>query len=104
MQIAKIKGTEPSFHLGGVRPIADPSETMARVLPGEAVLNRGATEMLGDSGVEQLNTGAGASIQVIPIPVYKHFDRFIRDENKRGGRFTTIVQGQSDRPLGQRGY
>ena len=104
MQIAKIKGTEPSFHLGGVRPIADPSETMARVLPGEAVLNRGATEMLGDSGVEQLNTGAGASIQVIPIPVYKHFDRFIRDENKRGGRFTSIVQGQSDRPLGQRGY
>ncbi len=104
VQVAKIRGEEPSFHLGGVRPMTDPSETIARVLPGEAVLNRSATEMLGDSGVEQLNTGAGASIQVIPIPVYKHFDRFIRDENKRGGRFTNIVQAQNDRPLGQRGY
>ena len=104
VQVAKIRGEEPSFHLGGVRPMTDPSETIARVLPGEAVLNRSATEMLGDSGVEQLNTGAGASIQVIPVPVYKHFDRFIRDENKRGGRFTTIVEAQNDRPLGQRGY
>lgn len=102
--VAKIKGEEPSFHLGGVRPMSDPSEYNARVLPGEAVLNRQATEALGDTGVEALNTGGAPSVQVVPIPVYKHFDRFIRDENKRGGRFSNIVQAQSDRALGQRGY
>lgn len=47
INVQKIKSEEPSFHLGGVRPMTDPSETMARVLPGEAVLNRSATEMLG---------------------------------------------------------
>ena len=102
--VAKIKGEEPSFHLGGVRPMSDPGEFRARVLPGEAVLNRRATEALGDTGVEALNTGGAPSVQVVPIPVYKHFDRFIRDENKRGGRFSNIVQAQSDRALGQRGY
>ena len=104
LKVATIKSQEPSFHLGGVRPMSDPSEYNARVLPGEAVLNRQATEALGDTGVEALNTGGAPSIQVVPIPVYKHFDRFIRDENKRGGRFSNIVQAQSDRPLGQRGY
>lgn len=106
MQIATIKATEPSFHMGGMRqPSTDPGEFSARVLPGESVLNRQATKNLGSSGVAAMNRGSGApQIQVVPIPAYKHFDRFIGDEYKRQGRFTELIQDARTRPLGQRGY
>lgn len=106
MQVATIKATEPSFHMGGMRqPSTDPGEFSARVLPGESVLNRQATKSLGSSGVAAMNRGSGApQIQVVPIPAYKHFDRFIGDEYKRQGRFTELIQDARTRPLGQRGY
>jgi len=105
LQVATIKAEQPSFHAGGIMPASDPSEFSARILPGESVLNQRATAALGESGVNALNHGTGSpSIQVVPIPVYKHFDRFIRDEDKRRGRFSDIIQRGSSRALGQRGY
>lgn len=101
-QIAAIASTPPPFHSGGV--IGDPKERQITALDGEAVLNRQATSALGRGGVNALNSGQGLSPQVVALPVYKHFDKFVRDESKRGGRLTQLLRPSSGYGTGQRGF
>ena len=56
-QIATIAAQEPSFHAGGTMY---PDEQRARVLGGEAVLNRQAAAALGPGGVAAINQGMAA--------------------------------------------
>ena len=58
--IATISSQKPSFHSGGVvgGSANGQGEVSARLLPGEALLNRQATNALGPSGVAALNSGA----------------------------------------------
>lgn len=58
--IATISSQKPAFHSGGVvgGSANGQGEVSARLLPGEALLNRQATNALGSSGVAALNSGA----------------------------------------------
>ena len=58
--IATISSQKPAFHSGGVvgGSANGQGEVSARLLPGEALLNRQATNALGPSGVAALNSGA----------------------------------------------
>jgi len=56
-QIATIAAQEPSFHAGGTMY---PDEQRARVLGGEAILNRQAAAALGPGGVAAINQGMAA--------------------------------------------
>ena len=60
IQVASILAEKPSFHSGGVvgGSANGQGEVSARLLPGEALLNRQATNALGPSGVAALNSGA----------------------------------------------
>jgi hypothetical protein len=106
-QISMIAGQEPAFDVGGMvrgGVMSSSSDQMAvSVLPGEAVLNRSATEGLGESGVNALNRGSGLG-GVTVVPAYRHFDRFIADEYRKGGSFRRIVTKERDYPVGQRRY
>ena len=106
-QISLIAGEEPAFDVGGmvrggVMSSSD-DQMSARVLPGEAILNRSAAEGLGEAGVNALNRGSGLG-GVTVVPAYRHFDRFIRDEYRKGGAFRRIVTRERDYPVGQRRY
>ena len=79
-------------------------QVSAKLLPGESVLNRRATEVLGEQGVNALNSGGSASSEVVVVPAYKHFNRFIKDENRRGGEFRRLLTKQREFPVGRRGY
>ena len=74
------------------------------VLPGESVLNRSATERLGESGVNALNSGRGMGQEIIVVPAYRHFDRFIKDEYRKGGAFRKFFNDAREYPVGQRSY
>ena len=102
VQIAAIASQPPPFHSGGI--IGDPQERQITALEGEAVLNRQATAALGRSGVDALNSGQGMTPQVIALPVYKHFDKFVRDESRRGGKLTRLLNPAKGYGVGQRGY
>lgn len=106
VQMAQVKKQELSFHSGGIVPESDPSETSARLLPGEAVLNRSAVSMLGQSGVSQINSGMmpGSSSQLVAVETYKHFDRFVGDEYRRQGTLFNLFRKNSEGTFGQRGY
>jgi hypothetical protein len=97
----------PSFDIGGkVRGgilSETPDQITANVLPGESILNRSATERLGESGVNALNSGSGLG-SVVVVPAYRHFDRFIQDEYRKGGSFRRIVDKERQYPVGQRRY
>lgn len=58
--IATITSQKPAFHSGGVvgGSANGQGEVSARLLPGEALLNRQATNAIGPSGVAALNSGA----------------------------------------------
>lgn len=58
--IATISSQKPAFHSGGVvgGSANGQGEVSARLLPGEALLNRQATNAIGPSGVAALNSGA----------------------------------------------
>ncbi len=106
--VATIAAEQPSFDIGGVVRggvmAQSRDQVSANLLPGEAVLNRRATEALGEQGVNALNSGGSASSQVVVVPAYKHFDRFIKDEYRRGGSFRNIVTKQREFPVGRRSY
>lgn len=106
-QISLIAGEEPAFDVGGMirgGVMSNSDDQMsARVLPGEAILNRSAAESLGEDGVNALNRGSGLG-GVTVVPAYRHFDRFIRDEYRKGGSFRRIVTRERDYPVGQRRY
>ena len=74
------------------------------VLPGESVLNRSATERLGEDGVNALNSGRGMGQEIIVVPAYRHFDRFIKDEYRKGGAFRKLFNDAREYPVGQRSY
>ena len=109
--IAMVASEKPpggfSFDVGGsVRGgvlSETPDQISANVLPGEAILNRSATESLGESGVNALNSGAGMG-GVVVVPAYRHFDRFIQDEYRKGGSFRRLVDKERQYPVGQRRY
>ena len=66
----------PSFHMGGLAP----DEATARVLAGEAILDRSTVRRLGgEQGVKNLQENGGARSQVVVIQPFKHFGRFAKD-------------------------
>jgi hypothetical protein len=104
-QIATIASQKPAFDRGGMiqggTAMAD--QVTIRALPGEAVLSRGAVRDLGgQSGVDRLNRGSAPSQNVVMVPVYKHFGRFVQDELQR----SSVLQGAmlAGRPVGALGY
>lgn len=104
-QIATIASQKPAFDRGGmIQGGAQMSDQVTiRALPGEAVLSRGAVRDLGgQSGVDRLNRGSAPSQNVVMVPVYKHFGRFVQDELQR----SSVLQGAMlrGRPVGALGY
>jgi hypothetical protein len=76
----------PSFHMGGLAS----DESTARVLKGEAVLDRATVRRIGgEQGVKNLQQGASPSVQTVVIQPFKHFGRFAKDlgisQPKRAG-------------------
>jgi len=66
----------PSFHMGGIAP----DEANARVLRGEAILDRATVRRMGgEQGVRNLQQGGSASVQTVVIQPFKHFGRFAKD-------------------------
>lgn len=59
VQLAAIAAEKPSFHRGGMVEEQARGEVSARLLPGEAVLNRQAASALGAGGVDAMNAGGG---------------------------------------------
>lgn len=110
VRVGMISAQQPSFDVGGVvggggivgAPM--PDQQPARLLAGEAVLNRTAAASLGAEGVRALNRGEDMAPRVVVVDAYRHFDRFMGDELGRGGRLTRALDGQREYPIGQRGY
>lgn len=104
-QVATIAAQKPAFDRGGMiqggQQMAD--QVTINALPGEAVLSRGAVRDLGgQSGVDRLNRGNATGQNVVMVPVYKHFGRFVQDELQR----SSVLQGamMSGRQVGVLGY
>jgi hypothetical protein len=101
-QAAVVASQEmPSFHMGGVIGGKGDGQVIS-ALRGEAVLTRQAVSNIGAGGVNALNSGQGLGGGSMPLPVYKHFDRFARDEVRRGGELRRAIRGKTR--AGQRGY
>jgi len=80
----------PAFHMGGMAP----DEATARVLRGEAMLDRSTVRRLGgEQGVRNLQQGGSSSTNTVVIQPFKHFGRFAKDLG--------ISKAQ---PVGIRGY
>jgi len=75
-QAAVVSGRQPpSMHTGGMAP----DEMGARVLKGEAVLDRATVRAIGgEQGVKDLQQG-NMQQQTIVIQPFKHFGRFARE-------------------------
>lgn len=104
-QIATIASQKPAFDRGGMIQggTAMSDQVTIRALPGEAVLSRGAVRDLGgQSGVDRLNRGNATGQNVVMVPVYKHFGRFVQDELQRSSVLqSAMLRG---RPVGALGY
>lgn len=67
---------QASFHMGGMAP----DEMGARVLAGEAVLDRATVQRIGgEEGVQQLQEGNIGDSKVVVIQPFKHFGRFVKE-------------------------
>ena len=78
---------EATFHMGGMAP----DEMGARVLQGEAVLDRATVQRIGgEEGVQQLQQGGGMDSQVVVIQPFRHFGRFAREIGFRPQKQTGI--------------
>lgn len=90
MQTGIIMAQKPpqsSFHMGGMAP----DEMGARVLQGEAVLDRATVQRIGgEEGVQQLQQGGGMDSQVVVIQPFRHFGRFAREIGFRPQKQTGI--------------
>ena len=75
-QMATISSQQsPSFHMGGMAN----DEMGARVLKGEAVLDRATVRRIGgETGVKQLQQGNNGG-EVVVVQPFKHFGRFARE-------------------------
>ena len=105
-QVAVIAAQKPpAFDIGGLARggIASrtPDQVSARILPGEAVLNRSATAQLGESGVNRLNRGDSGS-QFVAVPMYQHWNRFSRDAVRAKGPLRRELR--RGRKIGALGY
>ena len=104
-QIATIASQKPAFDRGGMIQggTAMSDQVTIRALPGEAVLSRGAVRDIGgQSGVDRLNRGNATGQNVVMVPVYKHFGRFVQDELQRSSVLqSAMLRG---RPVGALGY
>ena len=70
------KPPQTTFHMGGMAP----DEMPARVLRGEAVLDRATVRRIGgEEGVKQLSQGTAPQEQVVVIQPFKHFGRFTKE-------------------------
>ena len=107
-QIAAVASEQPSFDIGGVIKggvMADtPDQMSINALPGESILNRSATAALGEEGVNALNAGKSIGQEIIVVPAYRHFDRFIKDEYRKGGSFRKMLNSSRQYPVGHRRY
>lgn len=75
-QMATISSQQPpSFHMGGMAN----DEMGARVLRGEAVLDRATVRRIGgEQGIKQLQQGNNGA-EVVVVQPFKHFGRFARE-------------------------
>tara|TARA_Y100000593_G_scaffold15415_2_gene30080 strand:- start:10805 stop:13417 length:2613 start_codon:yes stop_codon:yes gene_type:complete len=107
-QMSMLASEKPSFDIGGVIKggvmAESPDQIGVNVLPGESVLNRAATERIGEQGVNALNSGGNMGQEIIVVPAYRHFDRFIKDEYRKGGAFRGFFNDAREYPVGQRSY
>jgi hypothetical protein len=104
-QVATIAAQKPAFDRGGMiqggEQMAD--QVTINALPGEAVLSRQAVRAVGgQSGVDAINRGSAPGQNVVMVPVYKHFGRFVQDELQR----SSVLQGamMAGRQVGALGY
>ena len=84
----------PTFDRGGIVMGGTGDQVSARVLPGESVLNRTATNALGSRMIDQLNTNDGRSStgsQVVNVWKGRVYDDFITDT--REARFSPVYGG-----------
>lgn len=80
----------PAFHMGGIAP----DEANARVLRGEAILDRATVRRMGgEQGVRNLQQGGSGGAQTVVIQPFKHF-----------GRFSKELGISRAKPVGIRGY
>tara|TARA_R110002110_G_scaffold332075_4_gene543122 strand:- start:5035 stop:7191 length:2157 start_codon:yes stop_codon:yes gene_type:complete len=89
IQMATVHAqTPPSFHMGGLNP----DEGNARILKGEAVLDRETVRRIGgESGVKNLQQGGESeSGSVVIIQPFKHFGRFAKEIGYKKPRRTGI--------------
>ena len=88
-QMAAIASQQPpSFHMGGM--LAN-DEMGARVLRGEAVLDRATVRRIGgEEGVKKLQQGNGTGDNVMVIQPFRHFGRFAREIGFKPARKTGI--------------
>ena len=101
-QFAAVAGQEPpTFHMGGLIGGGSDSQTIS-ALRGEAVLTRQAVSRIGEGGVNALNRGESPGGGVVVLNAYKHFDRFARDETRRGGQLRRAIKGNSR--VGAKGF
>jgi hypothetical protein len=86
----------PEFHMEGMIGKGEDT-TQITALRGEAVLDRRTVNRLGgERGVDALQRGQNPnSNQVIVIQPYKHFDRFVRSNQKRGGIMSKLNKVKS---------
>ena len=77
-----IGGTVGSGARGGGIGAQTPDQVIIRALPGERVQSR-----------EEVAQGqAGPRIEVIPMPVYQHFGRFVNDNLRQQGALRSSIQ------------
>ena len=78
----------PQFDIGGMIGSTDPmapDQRTARVLEGEAILDRATVQRIGgEQGVRRLQRDGASSSGVVVIQPFKHFDRFIKGARRRG--------------------
>ena len=83
-QSAIVAAEQPTFPMGGVIPS---DHSLISAMPGEAILNRRATEELGSDGIHRLNTGRGGGGSMVVVQQYRHrvFDAFVADNLTQDG-------------------
>lgn len=90
LQLATVVATPPpEFHMGGLIKGDDTRQVTA--LTGEAILDRRTVSRLGgERGVNALQRGQNQDNSVIVIQPFKHFDRFVDLNSRRGGSMAQI--------------
>ena len=87
LELAAVQSQPPpKFDVGGMVGQSDPlapDQTQAQLLSGEAVLDRSTVQRLGgEQGIRDLQNTSQSNVVV--IQPFKHFDRFLTANEKRG--------------------